>query len=83
MITGLDFSSIAETEGVLTYETNNGDAAVTAQDARIALRTAAKLELVEGVFRQAADPDGNNTVTATDARKILRTAARLDLYPAI
>ena len=56
---------------------------ITAQDARIALRAAAQLEALEGVFSQAADSDADSTVTATDARKILRIAAKLDPYPAI
>lgn len=56
----------------------NGDALVTASDARLALRFAAKLEILTQDAQTAADIDGNGTVTSEDARSILRVAAGLE-----
>ena len=56
----------------------NGDGFVKANDARTALRAAAKLEELDERALKAADIDGNGKVTAAEARKILRFAARLD-----
>ena len=56
----------------------DGDANVNATDARLVLRAAAKLDMLEGAFATAADPDGSNSINATDARMILRAAAKLD-----
>ena len=56
----------------------NNDGNVTASDARIALRTSAKLHsLTEKEIKQA-DMDSDGRVTASDARKILRISAKLD-----
>lgn len=57
----------------------DGDATVNASDARLALRAAAKLDVLEGPYASAADTDGDNTINATDARGILRAAAKLDV----
>lgn len=51
---------------------------VNAADARLALRHAAKLELLDGTGVLIADMNGDGAVTATDARSILRAAAGLD-----
>ena len=56
----------------------DGDGKVTASDARIALRVAAKLDTLEGVFLKAADADGNGKINSSDARKALRVAAKLE-----
>ena len=56
----------------------NGDGLVKANDARTALRAAAKLEELDEKALKAADIDGNGKVTAAEARKILRFAAKLD-----
>ena len=56
----------------------NGDGKVKANDARTALRAAAKLEKLDETAQKAADIDGNDKVTAAEARKILRFAAKLD-----
>ncbi len=60
----------------------SGDAAVTADDARLALRAAAKLETLSDDAFTAADLSGAGEITAADARKILRVAAKLEeLFP--
>ena len=56
----------------------NGDGLVKANDARTALRAAAKLEELDERALKAADIDGNGKVSAAEARKILRFAAKLD-----
>lgn len=58
----------------------DGDGAVTAADARIALRISVGLEIVE-VFSpsyMAADVDRSGLITAADARLILRAAVGLE-----
>ena len=58
----------------------DGNGAVTAADARLALRAAVGLERYargEATFT-AADADKNNTLTAADARLILRAAVGLE-----
>lgn len=56
----------------------NGDKSVDAADALMALKHAAKLDIIsdENVFK-TADLDGNGTVDATDALDILKIAAKL------
>ena len=56
----------------------NFDKTVTAEDARLALRSAAQLELLTEEQLVAADINGNGEVTAEDARTILRIAAGLE-----
>lgn len=56
----------------------NGDAVVSAADARLALRYSAQLEVFLPVQLDAADVDNNDTVTASDARTILRVSASLE-----
>ena len=56
----------------------NGDGKIKANDARTALRAAAKLQKLDEKEMKAADIDGNDKVTAAEARKILRFAAKLD-----
>ena len=58
----------------------NGDGKVNSQDARMALRTAARLETLDDRAFAAADTDGNGKVTSADARKILRVAAKLETF---
>lgn len=60
----------------------DGDGDITASDARIALRVAAKLDELTDSETLLADMDGDGVVTATDARVILRIAAKLDPAPA-
>lgn len=56
----------------------NGDGLVTAADARLALRAAVKLEILDATQFIAADVNYDNKVTGTDARKILRYSLKLD-----
>lgn len=56
----------------------NGDAAVTAADARLALRYSAQLEVLLPVQLTAADTNYDSNVTAADARTILRISANLE-----
>ncbi len=58
----------------------NGDGAVTASDAREALRASAKLTELQSPFFLAGDLDGDKSVTAVEARKILRVAGKLDQF---
>ncbi len=55
----------------------NGDDKVTAADARIVLRIAAKLETPSVSVYLLADFNGDGNITANDARSILRKAAKL------
>lgn len=59
----------------------NADEVITAADARIALRVAAKLEQLTAEQTEAADVNYSGEVTAEDARLILRVAAKLDVFP--
>ena len=56
----------------------NGDGQITPADARLALRCAAKLEKLEGVYSTAANYDDTGIITPSDARMILRKAAGLE-----
>ncbi len=56
----------------------DGNGKVTASDARLALRCAAKLDALEGVYAIAADADSDGTIEPSDARVILRNAADLE-----
>ena len=58
----------------------NGDGKVNAADARLALRGAAKVEILENSAFYAADVDADGKITAKDARKILRVAAGLEKF---
>ncbi len=57
----------------------NCDGKITAADARLTLRCAAKLENLQGVVKIAADMNLDNKITAADARLIIRKAAKLDV----
>lgn len=54
----------------------DGDGAVSATDAALVLRVAAKLSVTKFV-EAAADVDGSSSISATDAALILRIAAKL------
>lgn len=56
----------------------NGDGKITAADARLALRAAAKIDTLDGVYAMAADVNDDGKITAMDARTILRKAAGLE-----
>lgn len=59
----------------------NSDNAVNSTDARLVLRTAAKLEQMTDLAVKYCDIDGNGSLTPADARLILRAAAKLDILP--
>lgn len=59
----------------------NGDNRVTATDARLALRSSAKLENLKAFQQKAADLNGDGNVSASDARQLLRISASLDSLP--
>ncbi len=58
----------------------NNDGKISASDARLVLRAAAKLENFNTEQTAAADVNGDNKITASDARKILRVSAKLDTF---
>lgn len=55
--------------------------AVSAADARLALRAAVGLQELDPLLRQLADADLNDAITAADARLILRAAVGLESLP--
>ncbi len=55
----------------------NSDGKITALDARIALRVAAKIDVMSSSQIVQFDMNGDGIITATDARTILRKAAKL------
>lgn len=73
-----------ETEPAIVYLSIHGDVdlngTINADDARLALRSAAKLEKLDPYAFLAADLNGDGRVTADEARKILRVAAELDSF---
>lgn len=58
----------------------NKNGKVTAADARIVLRVAAKIDPVGSIDLCETDADGNAKITASDARLILRVAANLSEF---
>ena len=58
----------------------NSDDKVTALDARICLRAAAKLEELTIPQMLAANVFGSNKITSMNARKILRVASKIDIF---
>jgi hypothetical protein len=65
-------------ETVIVKGDNDGDAAVTAADARFALRVAVELENPNAWETEASLVSGGENVTAADARAILRAAVGLE-----
>ncbi len=53
---------------------------ISASDARLVLRAAAKLENLSAEQTAAADVNGDSRITASDARKILRVSAKLEQF---
>ncbi len=58
----------------------NGNGKVTAADARVVLRVAAKIDPADSISLYNTDADGNGKITASDARLILRFAANLSEF---
>ncbi len=67
-------------EPVYYYGDMNCDAKISAADARIALRIAAKLQDATEYDLFVGDFDGNGRITAAEARKILRVSAKIDSF---
>ncbi len=55
-----------------------GDGAINADDARIALRVAVKLDIANTAQKAAADTDNDGQITAADARTLLRRSVGLE-----
>ena len=68
----------ASADGTPLYYDVNNDGNITAADARLALRAAAKIIEIVGENFIAADINSDGKITASDARLILRKAAKLD-----
>jgi len=79
LLTVIMLAILSVTAGAFALGDVNGDGAVKAADARLALRYSAKLEELSENQIKAADVDNSGKVTASDARKILRVSAKLDL----
>ncbi|MBQ6019293.1 MAG: D-alanyl-D-alanine carboxypeptidase family protein [Clostridia bacterium] len=58
----------------------DGNGKVSSADARIALRSAARVAELADEQKKAADYDKNGLITSSDARYILRAAAKLDPF---
>ena len=58
----------------------NGDEKITAADARLTLRTSAKIDTFNAEQQKAADVNFDNKITAADARMILRVSAKIDSF---
>lgn len=58
----------------------DSDGKVTAADARLVLRAAAKMDELTGAYYTAADVNLDGKVTAADARKTLRVAANIEFF---
>lgn len=74
----MENGEVTEKVQICVKEDVNCDGRVTAADARLALRTSAKLEKLEGVYATAAEVTGDGKINASDARKILRISAGLE-----
>lgn len=68
---------VAEKVQICVKEDVNCDGRVTAADARLALRTSAKLEALSMIQKLAADVNDDGKITAADARLILRKPAKI------
>lgn len=68
-----------EDDLVITYGDVDGDGVITAADARLILRRAAKLISFTADQDWLADVDDDGEVTAADARIVLRVAAGLEV----
>lgn len=71
------FAGMSAAGALPAFGDMNGDGKVTASDARIILRHAARLENIEDALLPAADADGDGRISVSDARTVLRYAAKL------
>lgn len=58
----------------------DANGSVTAADARLALRAAARLDTLDGAYFIAADVNSDSNVSAADARRILLVAAGIEKF---
>ena len=58
----------------------NGDGIITAADARLILRRAARIITFTMEQDALADVDKDGKITAADARKVLRVSAKLESF---
>lgn len=78
--TSEDNEEVPSLPATVTIGDINKDGKITASDARLALRAAAKLEHFNEEQTAAADVNADNKITASDARKILRVSAKIDTF---
>ena len=69
---------LAAAEKTYLYGDADTDGALTAEDARVALRCAVRLALCDELQAILADVDSDGRITPADARKILRAAIKLE-----
>ena len=75
----LDDNGSVLTEYVVMVKSDiDGNGRVTPADARLALRAATGLDIIDGVYATAANYDDADTVSPSDARMILRKASGLE-----
>ena len=72
LITGFVFAFAAQKGDI------DGDGAIKAADARLALRASVGLESLNSKQQKAADVDGDGAIKADDARFILRLSVGLE-----
>ncbi|MBQ7962388.1 MAG: leucine-rich repeat protein [Clostridia bacterium] len=73
-----DENSLTTVYDILVPSDIDGNGKITAADARLSLRAAAKIDAIDGIYEIAADANSDKKVTAADARIILRKAAGLE-----
>lgn len=73
----MENGEVTEKVQICVKEDVNCDGRVTAADARLALRTSAKLETLSMIQKLAADVNDDDKITAADARLILRKPAKI------
>ncbi len=76
----LPVSAEDTTEVYSTYRFGDvdGNTDITAADARLCLRAAAKLDVLEQLQSNAADVNGDGVISSSDARMILRASANIE-----
>lgn len=81
-LTSLYLSAYAESDAVRRVMPGdvNGDLHIFADDARLVLASAAKLEEIAPAFKANAEVTEDGRIDAKDARKILRVAAKLERF---
>ncbi len=77
IVTGDKFTFAGVTYTIIVKGDVNSDGRVTAADARMILRIAAKLENPDDITKSAADINSDGSVTTSEARDVLRFSAKL------